>query len=119
MKIAIVGSRKFVMINRIINKLLRLKDEYPDNLAFVSGGADGVDKVAKDFAKAKNIPIQVIRPVNPEDKFSYLLRNAEIIALSDKIIAFWDGSSKGTKMVIDYAKARGKDVEVIMDGGKN
>ena len=56
---------------------------------------------------------QIIRPINPANKLDYLFRNVEIITLADKIIAFWDGKSKGTKFVIDYAKSRGKDVEVI------
>ena len=33
---------------------------------------------------------------------------------ADKIIAFWDGSSKGTLSVIQYAKKAGKACEVIL-----
>ncbi len=111
-KIAVIGSRDFTMVNRIVNRLLRLKEEYPV-FELISGGARGVDKHAEEFAEANQIPLEVIRPINPKDKFSYLLRNVEIITKADKILAFWDGKSKGTKFVIDYAKARGKNIEII------
>jgi len=90
---------------------LRLKEEYTI-FELVSGGARGVDKHAEEFAEANGIPIEIIRPINPANKLDYLFRNIEIITKADKIIAFWDGKSKGTKFVIDYAKARGKDIEV-------
>ena len=119
MKIAVVGSRQFIHVNHIVKRLLQIKDLYGNTLnnfiELISGGAEGVDKHAEDFAKANNLKIDIIKPINPNDKFSYLLRNVEIITKADYIIAFWDGKSKGTKFVIDYATVRGKELEVIMD----
>ena len=43
-----------------------------------------------------------------------LKRNEQIIEYADCIIAFWDGSSKGTKYVIDRAEKIGKDVRVVI-----
>ena len=84
----------------------------------ISGGAIGVDTWVESFCRSYNIPIEIIRPINPSNKIDYLYRNVEIITKADKIIAFWDGKSKGTKFVIDYAKARNKEVEVIIKDGK-
>ena len=111
-KIAVVGSRELHFTNRVINKLASLARYTPD-LKFISGGAKGVDTIVQGFAKAYNFDIEVIRPINPANKLDYLFRNVEIITKADKIIAFWNGTSKGTKFVINYAKARNKDVEII------
>lgn len=43
-----------------------------------------------------------------------ILRNKQIVDCADKIIAFWDGSSKGTLSVIKYAKKVGKACEIIL-----
>lgn len=104
MNLAIIGSREFdeelffVEMNSL--KIL-------PSLRVISGGARGVDTYAEEWCKINNVPIEIIRPINPSDNFSYLLRNVEIITKADCIYAFWDGISKGTKFVIDYAKARG------------
>jgi len=34
--------------------------------------------------------------------------------MADYIIAVWDGLSKGTKFTIDYAKKKGKMIQVIL-----
>jgi len=111
MKIAIVGSREIKQMD-LVEETLYAKINYLD-VEIITGGARGVDKFAEYFAKRIKRPCEVIRPINPANKLDYLFRNVEIITKADKIIAFWDGNSRGTKFVIDYAKARGKDIEVI------
>ena len=113
MKVAIIGSREFVMINRFAKRMVELLEEYPNNLYLISGGAKGIDTKAEKFARAKGIPIEIIRPIDPKSKIDYLFRNVEIITKADFVIAFWNGSSKGTKFCIDYCKARGKEIEVV------
>jgi hypothetical protein len=43
-----------------------------------------------------------------------LKRNLEIIEYADRVIAFWDGKSRGTKFVIDQCEKINKPVEVIL-----
>ena len=38
----------------------------------------------------------------------------KIVDYADKIIAFWDGKSKGTLSVIKYAEKTGKQCEIIL-----
>ncbi len=111
MKIAVVGSREFKQMG-LVEETLYAKINYLD-AEIITGGAKGVDEFAMKFAERIKRPCEIIRPINPANKLDYLFRNVEIITKADKIIAFWDGQSKGTKFVIDYAKARGKDIEVI------
>ena len=111
MNIAIIGSREFKQMDLVEETLIQKL--YYFDFKVITGGARGIDAYAEEYCKRNNITCIVIKPINPEDKLSYLFRNVEIITMADKIIAFWDGKSKGTKFVIDYAKARSKDIEVI------
>ena len=107
-RIAIIGSREFPELNKVEGYLDSL-----NNFEIITGGARGVDDIAEQWAKKNNVKCEVIRPVNPTQKFSYLLRNVEIITKADKVVAFWDGKSKGTKFVIDYCYARQKELILI------
>lgn len=117
MKIAVVGSRDFEFELDMGTYLgVALGNINIEEVEFISGGARGVDSEIEKFCKEKNYPIKVIKPIDPSNKFDYLFRNVEIISLADKIIAFWDETSKGTKFVIDYSNARGKEVKIITKG---
>jgi hypothetical protein len=111
MKLAIIGSRDFRNKELVENTLSKELIHFEDSV--ITGGARGVDTWVEEFCKKDCTPCEVIRPINPSDKLSYLFRNIEIITKADRIIAFWDGESKGTKFVIDYAKARNKDINII------
>lgn len=109
MKVAIVGSRTLH-----IEKLEMYLPEGVDEI--VSGGANGVDRCARECAYSNNIRLTEFLPnykrygrwVAP------LKRNLQIIDYADIIIAFWDGKSKGTKYVIENARRMGKRVEVYV-----
>lgn len=47
-----------------------------------------------------------------------ILRNIEMGDFADKLIAFWDGESRGTKQMIDYMTKLGKPVTVIRYQGE-
>ena len=108
MKLAIIGSRAITKIN--LDHYIR---EKPD--CIISGGAKGIDTLAWEWAVENHIEIIVHRPdYNKDGRWAALRRNDVIIRESDKIIAFWNGKSRGTKYVIDNAKKLGKPVEIIM-----
>ena len=108
MKIAIIGSR-----NIFIDDLGKYS---PKNVTeIVSGGAKGVDKCAKKYAENHNIKITEFLPeYSKYGKAAPLKRNIQIIEYADKVLAFWDGKSKGTKHVIDSCEKLGKKVTVII-----
>ena len=107
MKIAVVGSRKIHIDD--IGKYLPTCDE------IVTGGAEGVDRLAMEYAEKEKIRLTVFLPEYTKYKRGApIVRNRQIVDYSDKVIAFWDGSSKGTLSVIEYAKRTGKSIEVIM-----
>jgi len=122
MKIGITGSRDFKNLRKVnyeLDKTLRELDKFEynikDKLTIITGGAPGVDERAINWCLENNVWFENIRPINVMDKYSYLFRNVEIVTMSDHIIAFWNGTSRGTKFTMDYANARGKKVLVIRD----
>jgi len=108
MKLAIIGSRSIESID--FNEYIKEKPEY-----IISGGAMGIDSLAWKWALENGIEIIVHKPdYNKDGKWAALKRNDVIINEADKIMAFWDGKSTGTKYVIEKAKKMNKPVEIIM-----
>jgi hypothetical protein len=121
MKIAIIGSRTGFTQKKIWDNLYELIFEkykgQDKTITILTGGAQGVDTYAINWASQNIYQTEIIRPINKNIgygiKMNYIFRNIEIITKADKVIAFWDRKSKGTKFGIDYAKARNKDIIVI------
>ncbi len=108
MKIAIIGSRGL--------KVRNLEKYLPSNVSeIVSGGAKGIDSCAADFAKANHIKLTEFLPEYEKyGRSAPLKRNLQIIDYADLVLAFWDGSSRGTKFVIDNCKKKNKKVKVFV-----
>ncbi len=107
MKIAIVGSRDVTVsdIGRYISNAREI----------VSGGAVGVDRCAEEYAKENGIKITVFLPqYKLYGRAAPIIRNKKIVDYSDKIVAFWNGNSKGTLSVIKYARKTGKPCDIVI-----
>ncbi|MDJ1466963.1 DUF2493 domain-containing protein [Xanthocytophaga flava] len=110
MKLAITGSRSIEHCTELLAELERLPIT-----ELIHGGAVGVDQLAANWATAKGIKVTEIKP----DYQRYgagapHIRNAEIIQRADKVLACWDGESKGTASTIKKADAKGKLLKVIL-----
>ena len=107
MIIGVVGSRDL--------KVDELEKYIPNRCKkIVSGGAKGIDKCAAEYARKQGIELLEILPEYKKyGKAAPLLRNKIIADKSDIVIAFWNGSSKGTRMVIDYCKKINKACTVV------
>lgn len=139
MKIAVVGSRDFFLIydyhkneyvideekGIFVNETL--VNEFSDGHVLVSGGAKGVDICAEQTIDEWNtatfnvtkIPNKWKKKIFKPDWNRYgkragFLRNELIVAEADKVIAFWDGTSKGTKHSIDLAIKAGKPLDIYV-----
>ena len=86
-----------------------------EDVTLISGGARGADKMAESFARSPfGWPIkQFIPDWDTLGKSAGYIRNQQMADNATHLIAFWDGKSKGTKHMIDIAKKKGLDVEVI------
>ena len=107
MRIAIIGSRSIGDAD--ICTYVSDCDE------IASGGAVGVDLCAADYARKNGQKLTLFLPEYERyGRAAPIVRNKKIVDYADKIVAFWDGSSKGTLSVIKYAEKRGKPCEVIL-----
>lgn len=117
MKVAIVGRRTFtddVLFERTM-KWLRVQE-----LAtlVISGGAEGADTLAKEWAQQHGVPLKEILPdykkYSGNPKFAPIARNMDIVLAADMVIAFWDGvPEKGTWNVIQLALEKCKQLIII------
>jgi hypothetical protein len=113
MKIIIAGSRNFNDYNLLKTSCDNLLTQFT-NIEIVSGTARGADKLGERYAREKGYDIKQF-PAN-WDKFGKsagYIRNDEMAQYSDMLIAFWDGTSKGTKHMIDLANKRGIKVVIF------
>ena len=108
MKLAIVGSRG---INNIdIGTYIQ---EVPTEI--ISGGAKGVDTLAAEYAIRNNIKLTEFLPdYKRYGRGTPIIRNSQIVESCDKLIAFWDGKSRGTLSSINLAKKLGKELQVVI-----
>lgn len=80
----------------------------------VSGGARGADRCGEFIAQFFSLPVkQFIPDWDGLGKKAGHVRNREMGDYADALLAFWDGQSKGTKGMIDYARKKGLIVKVV------
>jgi len=82
-------------------------------LIFLSGGCKGADILGERYAKENGFKIER-HPAkwNKYGRAAGPLRNKQMAELCDYVICFWDGKSKGSKSMIEYAKSLNKPVRV-------
>ena len=112
MKIAIIGSRECGNIN--FEELLKKHLDVFANDTIISGGARGIDTLAAQFARKHGIKLLEFHP----DYATYgrgatFVRNRLMVDMADVVVALWNGSSRGTKYTIEYAKKKYVPVVII------
>jgi predicted Rossmann fold nucleotide-binding protein DprA/Smf involved in DNA uptake len=114
LKVAIVGSRHFSDLARVADYVQSL----PPRASIITGSASGVDASATRAAREKGIPVQVMPASFDElaDASKSAARNQRLVDLCDVLVAFWDGSSKGTRTTVERALDSGKEVHVYVGG---
>lgn len=109
MKVIIAGSRSLTDKKTVWNVIRRAFKEtgwIPDLI--ISGGAEGVDQLGEEWARKKELPIQII-PAKWDEygKSAGPQRNATMADRADALVAVWDGKSSGTKDMISKAVTAG------------
>lgn len=112
MKIAIIGTRECGNINleqEIINRMLIFRND-----TIISGGARGIDTLAAMYARKHGMKLLEFRPdYATYGRSATFVRNRQIVDEADVVIAFWNGTSRGTKYTIEYAKKKHVPVIII------
>lgn len=109
MKVAIVGSR--------IMSVADLGSYLPEGTTeIVSGGAQGIDTCAREYAQANGVKLTEFLPEYEKyGRGAPIKRNRKIIDYADMVIAFWDGASRGTGYVIDQCFRCRKNLTVYIE----
>lgn len=114
-KIAVVGSRTFTAVGRIIPILDQLLAENGP-FTVVSGGAEGPDSIAVDWAMKRGLaaPEVFLADWEKEGDAAGIKRNGKIVEACEILVAFWDGVSAGTLDSIVKARKAKKPVAVYL-----
>ena len=113
-KVIVAGGREFsdyTLLKQTLNHLLIHK---LPNVEIVCGKASGADALGERYAKELGLSVAYF----PADwtqhkKAAGPIRNREMATYADACVAFWDGTSRGTKNMIDEATKKGIPVRVI------
>lgn len=111
-KIIIAGSRG-------IDQLETVKRAYRESgfeaVEIVSGGARGVDRLGEELAKELQLPVERFIPNwDAQGRAAGMIRNHRMGDYAGALVACWDGTSPGTKDMIDYMKKLAKPSYVLM-----
>lgn len=114
-RLIIAGSRFDESQHLIETNYAKLKDAYAtfavlygaSVIEIVSGGARGFDRLGERLAHEYGIPLKRF----PADwdtfgKRAGYMRNAEMGQYGNGLLAMWDGSSRGTKHMIDFVVSK-------------
>jgi len=115
-KVIIAGSRGFSnykLLREQCNKFLREKRK-TSNIIVVSGNARGADTLGEKYAQDEGFTLEIY-PAQWKKfgKRAGYRRNEQMAEVADALIAFWDGSSKGTKHMIDIMNEKKLLVRVV------
>ncbi len=91
--------------------LSRLREE--QRVIVLSGGASGADALGERYARENGFEIE--RYPAQWAKFGKSAgpkRNRQMAEVCDYVICFWDGRSRGTKSMIEYARRYGKPLRI-------
>ena len=115
-KVIIAGSRGFSnykLLREQCNKFLREKRK-TSNIIVVSGHARGTDTLGEKYAQDEGFTLEIY-PAQWKKfgKRAGYRRNEQMAEVADALIAFWDGSSKGTKHMIDIMNEKNLLVRVV------
>lgn len=112
MKVIVAGSREISDPSVILGAMQASEFIFTE---IVSGGARGVDKIGERIAKRRKIPVRVF-PAHwgVHGLRAGPIRNAEMGAYADGLVAIWDGKSTGTKHMIETMRRLKKPVHVSL-----
>ncbi len=113
------GKARRDLIERLGRRAVDFVFDLPEGTTVMTGGAAGVDVAANNACQDRGLVNVVVRaPWHKHRKKAGPIRNRAMLDLlppGSRVVAFWDGKSRGTKDTIDEARKRGFEVEVIRE----
>lgn len=115
-KVIVAGTRTFKgyqTLKSALDSLLAKRLE-ADEVVIISGHAAGADQMGERYAQERNLKCEIF----PADwaqhgKAAGPIRNNQMAAVADALVAFWDGQSRGTQHMINTMYKLGKIVKIV------
>jgi len=84
-----------------------------NDIVIVSGCASGADAIGERYARQNGFKVEKY-PANWEKygRGAGPIRNKQMAQACDYVICFWDGKSRGTKSMIEFARECNKPVRI-------
>lgn len=122
MRIIVAGGRKFDNYPMVCNTLDEiLKNEDLSKVEIISGRAIGADRLGERYAHDHNLKlIEFEAQWFKLGRRAGIVRNGQMADYCSKdpdkkslLVAFWNGSSRGTANMIDQANSLGIEVHIV------
>lgn len=112
-RVIVAGSRTLEDYQLVKDNLLKIfSKHWPTSI--VCGEARGADTLGRKFAEEFHIKVDSFpADWNAFGKQAGYIRNEQMADNADALIAFWNGTSAGTKHMINTAKKRNLQTRVI------
>jgi hypothetical protein len=112
-RVVIFGSRDFNNFP-LLQKKVDFLTQNLGPITILSGKAKGADSLGEKYAHSRDIPVMEF-PAEWETygKRAGMVRNKEMFDNCDYGIAFWDGTSPGTKMMINLFHKYNKPIRIV------
>lgn len=119
-RLIIAGGRDFNDYSLLCDETSKFIGE-EKNVTIISGLARGADRLGCRFAEENNYTLEGFAaqwklPNGVYDHSAGIKRNKLMAKNADSLIAFWDGDSRGTMSMIDFAAEMGLNIKVVEYG---
>jgi hypothetical protein len=112
-RVVVCGGRDFRDYAHLEESLDTLLAGLP-TAEIISGAAQGTDRLGERYAATRGLMCHRFPADWDRDgRRAGYVRNQQLVDHCDRVVAFWDGQSRGTKHMIEIATAKGIPVDVV------
>jgi hypothetical protein len=113
-RIIIAGGRDFTNYSFLCQAMDILTENLPKHaIQVVCGEAKGADTLGKNWAIERGYSVKSFLADWSSGRSAGIQRNIAMGDYATHLVAFWNGISKGTKHMIDYAESKNLKVRVV------
>ena len=111
MRVIVAGSRSIKQYNTVAQAIEQSEFDISE---IVSGTAYGVDSLGEQYGLLYQIKVKRFPAAwGTYGKRAGIMRNIDMAKYADALIAVWDGTSKGTKHMIETIRNMNKPIYVF------
>lgn len=114
-RVIVTGCWDFTDYNLLCQKCDRMLSEKvkTHKVIVVSGHEKGTDALGEKYAMERKFGLEKHPADRSRGRLSGTIRNEQMAKVADALIVFWDGKSRGTRNMIDFANLKGIPVKVV------